>query len=84
MEHDDLALERVSFSVKKHEPASPGFLENTTGLPRRNRTEKKRQHGAGLHPAAGWSDLMGLLTPGPWIFLLVLRHSSSSHELLKE
>ncbi|HYX39706.1 MAG TPA: DDE-type integrase/transposase/recombinase [Oligoflexus sp.] len=38
MEHDDLALERVSSGVKKHEPASRSFPENTTDLPRRNTT----------------------------------------------
>ncbi|HYX35058.1 MAG TPA: hypothetical protein VE954_18325, partial [Oligoflexus sp.] len=40
MKHDDLALKTMSFGVKKHEPPSRGFLENTTDLPRRNTTEK--------------------------------------------
>ncbi|HYX33221.1 MAG TPA: hypothetical protein VE954_08900 [Oligoflexus sp.] len=38
MEHDDLALEDVSSGVKKHEPASRSFPENTMDLPRLNRT----------------------------------------------
>ncbi|HYX32016.1 MAG TPA: hypothetical protein VE954_02805, partial [Oligoflexus sp.] len=38
MKHDDLALKTMSFGVKKHEPPSQGFPENTTGLPRRNTT----------------------------------------------
>ncbi|HYX37997.1 MAG TPA: hypothetical protein VE954_33265 [Oligoflexus sp.] len=42
MKHDDLALKTMSFGVKKHEPPSQGFPENTTGLPRRNTTDNLR------------------------------------------